>query len=385
MSLDMVGEQKEHRPIGWSLLGLLIVIGAGVLFFDALRSQSATAPLPTAYQYKVTQDVKTDISYYDSSFYNGGPGQNTAYVTDLTKEIKSTFHFDYSASESADLRYSYFVRAEVRGDYAVKGADKDNPSVWQRSYELAKPVVKNEQTKQFSIDPEVSIPFGTYKDTISQFRTALSLPLNSQVTVSCVLQINGTVNNTPFTETRTATVSAPLDQQIYTLAVKFDKETKKQVVSQNQQTEKNTGSSLRIVGAAILGALGMALVVYGLRKQIFTSPYQRELNKIFRYHDGIIIRASRQADVAGKNVVPVKTFDDMLNLEEELKTPIVAHPAGSEATQFIIVHGDVVYMYTLGKVFVDSESLHAVEQSLEELSPVSKTTKAKKTTRRKIQ
>ena len=78
MSLDMVGEQKEHRPIGWSLLGLLIVIGAGVLFFDALRSQSATAPLPTAYQYKVTQDVNTDISYYDSSFYNGGPGQNTA-------------------------------------------------------------------------------------------------------------------------------------------------------------------------------------------------------------------------------------------------------------------------------------------------------------------
>jgi hypothetical protein len=387
MSLAVRDEPKERRPIGWSLLGVVLAMGAGYLFYDALRTQSADAPLPTAYQYKITQGVKTDVNYFDSSFFSNGPEQNTAFVTELTKDVKAKFRLSYEGSDTAELRYSYFVRAEVRGDYAIKGTDNENPSVWKKSYELQKPVVKTETTNQFTIEPEVTIPFSTYKDTMAQFRTALSLPLNSQVSVACVLQVSGTVNDTPFTETKTAVVSAPLDQQIFTLAVKFDKETTKQVVSQSQKSEKNTGSSLRIIGAAVAAAAGLGMIVYGLRKRIFKTPYQRELDKIFRYHDGIIIRASRPADLEGKHMVPVKTFDDMLNLEEELKTPIVACPAGSEATQFVIVHGDVLYMYTLGRVFVDSESLHAVEASLDDVPlPTPNRRKAtSKTSRRKIQ
>lgn len=364
MSLDMTPEKKERRPIGWSFLGLILILSGGYLFFDALKSQTDAAPLPTAYQYKIRQGVDTNISYFDNSFYQNGPGKNTAYVTDLTESIEAKFTFDFDASEAADIRYSYFIRAEVRGDYAVKGVDEENPSVWQESYELQKPVVASERVEKFSVSPTASIPFGTYKEAMMNFRTALSLPLNSKIVVSCVLQINGTANGTPFTETKTASISAPLDQQIYTLSTKFDKETSKQVVSDVEQTQQNAGSSLRILAAVALIVVGMGLGIYGLRRQIFKTPYQRELDKIFRYHDGIIIRASRPVDMVGKNVIPVKTFDDMLNLEEELKTPIVACPAGSEATQFVINHGDILYIYTLGRVFVDSESLHDIERAL---------------------
>lgn len=39
----------------------------------------------------------------------------------------------------------------------------------------------------------------------------------------------------------------------------------------------------------------------------------------------------------------------MLNIEEELKTPIVASPAGRLATKFLIMHGDVVHVNILGQ------------------------------------
>ncbi|MGB2686710.1 MAG: DUF5305 family protein, partial [Candidatus Saccharimonas aalborgensis] len=107
-------------------------------------------------------------------------------------------------------------------------------------------------------------------------------------------------------------------------------------------------------------------IVYGMRKQIFKSAYQRELEKIYRYHDGIIIRASQPAAIAGKTMVPVQTFDDMLNLEEELKVPIVATPAGNEATRFLIVRDDIVYVYTLGKVLLDDIPTSIDEEPIEE-------------------
>lgn len=95
---------------------------------------------------------------------------------------------------------------------------------------------------------------------------------------------------------------------------------------------------------------GPSIIGFGMRKQIFKSPYQRELDRIYRYHDGLIIKASAHTDLSSKTTVPVQSFEDILNLEEELKSPIVASAAGLNATRFMIIHGDIVYVYTLGKV-----------------------------------
>ncbi len=57
----------------------------------------------------------------------------------------------------------------------------------------------------------------------------------------------------------------------------------------------------------------------------------------------------------------------MLNLEEELKVPIVASPAGGEATRFVILREDVAYIYTLGKALIDDdESFDSMRKTLKQ-------------------
>ncbi len=115
--------------------------------------------------------------------------------------------------------------------------------------------------------------------------------------------------------------------------------------------------------------LGGLAIAYGLRRQIFKSPYQRELDKIYRYNDGLIVKASAKTDIAGKTIVPVESFDDILNLEESTKSPIVASPAGASATRFMIIHGDIVYVYLLGTIVKEdidnSRSLAEIEAFIE--------------------
>ncbi len=84
-----------------------------------------------------------------------------------------------------------------------------------------------------------------------------------------------------------------------------------------------------------------------------------------------MIRASRRPDLTNKNIVAVKSFDDMLNLEEEMKVPIVAVPSGSETTQFMVIRDDVVYIYTLGKTMIDnSKTLDQIQESFDRHIPL---------------
>jgi hypothetical protein len=60
----------------------------------------------------------------------------------------------------------------------------------------------------------------------------------------------------------------------------------------------------------------------------------------------------------------VKGFDDMLNLEEELKVPIVSCEVNEEATRFMIIRDDVVYQYLLGKLSAsDSMVLREIQDA----------------------
>lgn len=168
--------------------------------------------------------------------------------------------------------------------------------------------------------------------------------------------MKGTIGEVPFEDTRVMSVTAPLDQQAYTLAVKYDKEDTKPVVAEGEKDNRQEWLRYMTIGAVVAVVTGLGMIGFGFRKQIFKTPYQRELERIYRYHDGIIIKARQPANIDGKRIVPVLSFDDMLNLEEELKSPIVASPAGSEATQFILVHSDIAYVYTLGKLILEDDS-----------------------------
>lgn len=357
MALDISNPEHTYRPLGFSLVGIFLLMLSGFVTYDLEQRRSDAVPVAAAYQYRINQSVDTSLNYVKNNFFDKGPGAlNTAYVSELTESIDATFHYNYHASDMATLRYSYEVTASVQGTYALQGDQQKVPSVWTKDYSLVKPVHDEVTSRDITLNPHVTIPFARYKKEVEQFRASYNLPLNSQTVVRFTVDVAGTIGGTPFHDTRTSSVSMPLDQVVYLLAVKYDKEDAKQVVPQDMQKSRSAFEKYQAIIAGVLGIVGLGLLVFGLRKQIFKTPYQRELERIYRYHDDIIIKASEETNLADKHIVPVLSFDDMLNLEEELKSPIVASPAGGEATHFMIVHGDVVYQYTLGTVLLTDES-----------------------------
>lgn len=365
--------QPTHRlrQISLVILGLVLFATAAWLFIDAKqRADNENASLPSAYNYTVNQSMQSTVNYFNSSFYDKGPGAtNTAYVGDLTDTIEAQMTYNFKASRAADLTTMYSVTATIKEKFATGSDGKQVANVWSKEFPLLKPVVAQQTDQEISFSPRVSIPYAEYRQMADQIKTSLALPSTAEMTVAFTYHISGTVDGVRFDEVRVSTLSAPLDQPVYTLEQKFEKDDKKTVASKAAKTGKSYAVLAERISSAVAIMLGMAAIVLGLRRQIFKSPYQRELEKIYRYHDGLIIKASARTDLTNKTIVPVESFDDILNLEEELKVPILASPVGGTATYFMIVHGDIVYRYTLGKIEKDDvttgRSIEEIEAYIE--------------------
>ncbi len=344
----------EHTPharrqLIFVLLGLFLFTAAGLLINDRLHVHSDIAPGPDPYKYDITQSVKQQTYYRENSFFGTRPDQsNGAFLTDLTKSIDTQFHYNFNASQTTKLSYRYAATAELRALYGSDTSEKNRPTVWQKQFKLLEPVEGVQQTNQLALQPEVQIPFAKYKQEMEQFKNAFSAPLDDELIITYRVIVEGSTNNTPFQDTKVSTITIPLDQQVFTLATKFKKTDHNEIIPKHTQQIQDTIARFEIPVAIGLIIFGVAYFIYGLRRQLIKSPYQRELEKIYRYHDGIIIHAGRPSDLAHKNVVTVKSFDDLLNLEEEMKTPIIASQVSGDTTHFFISHNDEVYVYTLG-------------------------------------
>lgn len=367
MALDMKNPEHAHRSVGFIMLGLVMLIVAGLLAFDLTRNNTPVVDSPEVYEYTVNQAVNTRITYANNSFFVNGPtSDTTAFVSDLTDKIGATFTYNYKASKDQSVTYTYNIAALIKGTYSISGGEEDNSNVWSKRFQLVPATSDTITGKTFTVNPSVEIPFNEYRSLIEEFRTGLALPINTEADIIMTMDVKGRHEGADFTDHRVSTVSVPLNTQIYQPKVKYDKTDTKQVIPADTKAGQDRWVQIETIAALALGVLGLAALVFGFRKQIFKTPYQRELERIYRYHDGIIIRASRPADLEGKNVVPVRSFDDILNLEEEVKSPIVAAPLGSEATQFMITKDAIVYVYTLGNELIDHEAddLKQVEHAL---------------------
>lgn len=356
MALDIDNPTHEHRPIGFVLLGVVLIAISAYFGYDVWYHAIEPAAATSSYNYQVTQSVETDIGYFASSFYGDKPGfGDSAYVGDLTDTIDATLNYSYKASRPDSLQSMYSVVATVRSTYLIGADSTKTATVWSREYPLVKPVTALQDSKEITFTPHVSIPFAEYRTMVDQFKTALAVPVTSEVIITFTVRVYGTIDGTALDDVRVSTVTMPLDQPLYTLATKFAKEDKKEIVTQSAKDSQEVIRGYERLAAVGLGVLGVAAFVYGFRKKIFKTAYQRELEKIYRYHDGIIIHAKRPSMVTDKNTIPVRSFDDILNIEEETKQPIIAYPLGDEATQFLIMKDDVMYTYTLGKELIDHE------------------------------
>ena len=345
------------RMVFWWFLAILFALLAALLIRRLILGDIVSPD--STYNYEIKQQLSEQVNYFDTSYFNPADLSNKpAYITNLTDTISLNHKYFYQADRAVDLKYTYSAHITLQAGYRLEG-DKSPSRVWSHDYE-AIPITEKKVTGQaVQISETITVPFAEYKRQMDNFKADFSLPTNGEIIVVVDVKISGIVDSVPVGDVRQVRIKIPLDQQIYGITTDLQSQESKTINVGDQLAFQQT-KQYQLLAAVVCAILSLVFLVISfsdwLSDHLAKTPYQRQLASIYKCHDSIIVQTSKPMSLSGKSVVEVETFDDILDIEDSSKSPIIAKEIGDKATRFMIIQEDIVYTYVLGDLPVARRS-----------------------------
>ena len=143
-------------------------------------------------------------------------------------------------------------------------------------------------------------------------------------------------------------LTIPLNQQAFKINAEYV-ETKNQNIFVNTEIES---LDYRKLTCGIISLICSVILIVALYKIIFNIPpktlYTIGLNKILKEYGDIIIEVIDQVDKSNYEIILVKNFNEMVDLEEELRIPIMFYEIEENIKgEFTLIHNNILYQYLL--------------------------------------
>lgn len=329
-------------------LGFLVIFCLeAILIFSSIRVTEGKSDI--LYSYKATPSGTYSVALKDNNYIDSKQlGMNQLYISKLVNNIMSRFNYQYSGSEKADLTYTYGIDATIIGEYQTTD-ELDNNRVWNKKFTLVRTTSKtvNNQTG-FSIAQDVNINYDQYNNIVENFYKEINLPMNAYLSI--VFKVNvrgepvskvGTIN-----EESTYEMKIPLHEQAFQITTKTS-------TNENQNISKvttatKTINSLKLLFAGVAFVLTAILFFKYCQKSFVSheSAYRRQLNRILKEYGDIIVEINSMMDTSRLSIIEVKSFNELIDLEAELRIPILYYEYINEGW-FMITQGHNLYRFVL--------------------------------------
>lgn len=348
--------KKKHSKSlkKWVRISLLVMIIFGFFLATSLIVTCVSWVKPSdnsvISSYQVNQNLDYKVYLYKNSYIEKEYlPKNESYISDLIKNIEATFTYRFSNSKKLDFDYEYSIDAIIQGEYKLND-EASSSKLWTKNYTLMEPK-KGSVTDQsvFTVNETVSIDYHFYDNIVSEFRKELKLPITAQLFIVFHIDIDGDVDNQKIIESKDMKMIIPLNLQAFKITEDLVPEESKNIIEEKNVTEKIDQNKL--IGGIVLEIVTFLLFIFSFR-QIFNiakkSKYEIEKNRYLKEYGDIIVEVVTPVDSSNLKVIQVKNFSELVDLEEELRVPIVFYDdPDMEEGEFSIVHNDIFYIYIL--------------------------------------
>lgn len=338
------------------ILIILVFIGVGSYFLLNAMSITKTKNDDVLYSYKLKQNLDYKVYLFKNSFIGKEYLDKTeeAYISDLVNNIQANFRYQYQASNTTDLKYTYDVKALIQGKYKLEEG-QDKSKVWEEEFILVpEKTVELKDSNQISIDELVNIDYHNYDEKVSSFRQDLKLPISANLYVTMNIKVSGIVSNADatkdFSNSKTIKMIIPLNQQAFNITEEYEKDDKETFTTSSIKETKKVDKTQVIIGSSMI-FVGILIFVV-MFKKIFNikekSYYEQKRDRYLKEYGDVIIEVVTPVTKKDLKVITVKDLSELVDLEEELRIPIVFYedPDDFEG-EFTIVHDDILYEYIL--------------------------------------
>lgn len=351
--MDQYSRKRPTLKI-WVRILLSIIISLGIflplleIYLNSIKIKSV--PTKTLYTYILNKNVDYKVQLYENNFTDENEmDANKVYISDLVKNIKLKFAYTYSGTEATDLKYEYYITGKLYGQNQ-NSQTTESETIWEKDYTLLeKTEKKNNGTAGFSINQELNLDYPKYKEEVMKFKSKFGIAVNTNLEVTMHVKVTGKYNDEKIDKTDKIILEIPLGVQAFSITEDYKKQDIKNIYKEEQNIEINNKPYMII--CIVISVISIILFIASF-KAIFNikpkSEYTKKLDKILKNYDQIIVEVETPVKEKEHNIILVKSFEEMLDLEEELRIPIIFYEdIYNHIAIFTISHNNIIYKYVL--------------------------------------
>lgn len=339
--------KKIARLITLLSSSLLFVLSIFLIFLSLGYFEKKEKELILSYQ--ANNNLKYKVYLKENNFIEEPVlGMNESYISELIDYIEIDYNYLFSSSKSLNLNYDYNVEATIYGEYQTT-SNEDSSQIWSKKYAI-EPITKEEIKEKSSLENNKTITLNLtkYQEEVISFQKELKLPMTSKLVVRFTSKVSS--EDIDLSSKETAELTIPLNEKVFSITKKVSDEESKNIYDENTDLTKYINLPLLVV-ASILTLVALYFVYASTKsvlKLFHRSEYNKKLTKIKRDYDEIIVDLSSMPDISEYQLIEVETFEELMDLEEEVHIPILHYETKqNKESVFIIIYQNLAYRFIL--------------------------------------
>ena len=243
-------------------------------------------------------------------------------------------------SEKTDYKATYYITANLK----IYEVGEPSNVYWSNDETL---VEEKELTisDKIDINESVAIDFNRYNQLVTDFSKDYALLLDS--TLDVTLHIALTNEEEELNKTKTVTATIPMNKQSFSIT----KNTQTNPLEEVTIKTHNFNVLYLIFAIIILvfDAIFIKRLIGYLKENVLNkNKYQKEIEKILKTYDQIIVISKNPPDIENVKKIEVENFEELLDAQEELNNPIIFYEnKTTHRSMFVIIGQEIAWIYHL--------------------------------------
>ncbi len=336
---------QKFTKIFLGTLFLIVLIMSLWIIVDCFKKTPDRTETVANYSSKPTIDYRVYLKpnrFYEQKYLT----KDKKYISNIIDYIEIDFGYLFNSSKSIDYTYTYKVDANVSSQYELNGSVAE---LWKKTYNIIPAKTVTDKGLNVKTNEKIKIDYSKYDSLAKGFREEYGVVAETKLTINIDISLSGKLGSDTMNEAKTITLTMPLNKAVTDVAVLGDNATTKDITKDIKgETNVNYVLLIPAIFLALVSAPLTVMTFYKLFKITNVSQYIVEQKKILKGYGDIIAEVTTKPDLQDLKIVEVKNFEDLINIEEELRVPIIFYElSGKDESWFIITSGTQAYRYIL--------------------------------------
>lgn len=289
--------------------------------------------------------------FYDKNYLEKGKG----YIASLIDSISTNFTYNIKFSEEISYKYSYRIAVEVD----VQDGKNDS-NIYHFTENLVEHNLSS-NTGNLDINEDIVIKYENYNNIISRFKEIYDLS-NTDCTLNAYLYVNiqdiDKSNTTSLVDKKVSSLAIPLTLNTVSIDIGNNIITNNHNQFELSKAENNEWIlAVSAIFLMISAVYVIILVRYLEKTKTAQMVYEKEIKSILSNYDSYIQKINGTYDIGTSQVLKIETFNDMLEIRDTLKQPILMLENEAKDGSFFIIPAtnSIIYTYALRVVDIKAK------------------------------